>query len=205
MWCGVVWYGVVWCGVVWCVVRCAVVWCGVVWCGVVWCGVAWCGLVYGLRRVWPLEMWICTREIEEEVDGSILTGIAPVHTNGGFVVSSTLTTYNFGSFVRSGKDYDQTLIIENARFVTKGHINDCVAPECAEVKRQIDQETVPWAATLCLSKDGPGCPPLNTIQMCMWGLRIAALTLPLKSSVRRASRRKAFSLHNKCASTSHGS
>merc|ERR1712039_269810 len=59
-------------------------------------------------------------------------------------VSSTLTTYNFGNTVRSGKDYDQVLISENARFITKGALNSCMSYECMQVKKQIDSALFSW-------------------------------------------------------------
>mmetsp|Transcript_71690 Transcript_71690/g.205748 ORF Transcript_71690/g.205748 Transcript_71690/m.205748 type:complete len:512 (-) Transcript_71690:68-1603(-) len=80
-------------------------------------------------------------------------------------VSRTLTTYKFGSFTRSGADYDRTLIIENAHFA--GYTATCETEGCQEVKRQIDLclfswwTDVPWvnlrvASRMLIQKVGRG-------------------------------------------------
>merc|ERR1712194_850276 len=54
----------------------------------------------------------------------------------------TLTTYDFGTFVKSGKDYDRAIIEENANFV--GWRPECKKPGCLEVARQISESLFSW-------------------------------------------------------------
>jgi len=60
-------------------------------------------------------------------------------------VSSTLTTYNFGGKVRSGKDYDRTLIAENIWLVIgQAHLAKCQEPGCLQIKRQHQDVLFSW-------------------------------------------------------------
>jgi len=60
-------------------------------------------------------------------------------------VSSTLTTYNFGNFLKSGKDYDMFLIKENAQFVLKqANIQSCKSKGCRMVEEQIKNSLWSW-------------------------------------------------------------
>lgn len=62
-------------------------------------------------------------------------------------VSNTHTTYNFGGFTRSGKDFDRGIIEDNAHFVmrkTQQDLRSCTTAGCAEVSRQIQECLFSW-------------------------------------------------------------
>eukprot|EP00933_Yihiella_yeosuensis_P020050 TRINITY_DN16174_c0_g1_i1.p1 TRINITY_DN16174_c0_g1~~TRINITY_DN16174_c0_g1_i1.p1 ORF type:complete len:573 (-),score=122.94 TRINITY_DN16174_c0_g1_i1:216-1910(-) len=60
-------------------------------------------------------------------------------------VSNNLTTYNFGSFTKSGRDYDLALIRENINFLYKGKsINPCNTEVCNKVKYQMNNVLWSW-------------------------------------------------------------
>mmetsp|Transcript_94644 Transcript_94644/g.276699 ORF Transcript_94644/g.276699 Transcript_94644/m.276699 type:complete len:292 (+) Transcript_94644:823-1698(+) len=58
-------------------------------------------------------------------------------------VSSTLTTYNFGSWTQSGKSYDQSLIRDNVYFLSSEVLN-CKTPPCREVQKQVEDCLFSW-------------------------------------------------------------
>lgn len=57
-------------------------------------------------------------------------------------VSTTLTTYDFGAFTKSGADYDRALIKENAHFA--GYRNNCTSAGCERVRDQIEKSLFSW-------------------------------------------------------------
>ncbi|CAJ1372797.1 unnamed protein product [Effrenium voratum] len=65
----------------------------------------------------------------------------------GARVSSTLTQYNFGTFTKSGKDYDLHLLRENARFVNFGtDVTDrtCKPDTCKKILHQLKHVIWTW-------------------------------------------------------------
>eukprot|EP00931_Biecheleriopsis_adriatica_P081745 TRINITY_DN5509_c1_g2_i1.p1 TRINITY_DN5509_c1_g2~~TRINITY_DN5509_c1_g2_i1.p1 ORF type:complete len:469 (-),score=116.74 TRINITY_DN5509_c1_g2_i1:75-1376(-) len=62
-------------------------------------------------------------------------------------VSATLTEYSFGTFKKSGRDYDQHLLRENANFINDFKPVDdkhCQMKSCSKVRRQIDNVLWSW-------------------------------------------------------------
>lgn len=61
-------------------------------------------------------------------------------------VSSTLAVYNFGSFKKSGKDYDQHLMRENSRFLNLNEMDkeSCTMDSCGKVWKALDKVLWSW-------------------------------------------------------------